>query len=121
MIDKRELRKIRKDLDRIEHEINVTARHVDRILGKEGKPDLPDWAYPRLNVWKEIHAKGGIVTKEELHRIASKYHIDNRGLGGFFSGKNSSLTKLSDGRIALTNSATKRMKEWGEISEDEEE
>jgi hypothetical protein len=37
----------------------------------------------------ELLKEGGSVKRNRLHELAAKYGMDNRGLGGFFTGKGS--------------------------------
>ena len=71
----------------------------------------------RVQVWKAVQEEGGIITREQLHKIARKLGIDNRALGGFSTGRDPSLVKLADGRIALAERAKGKMTEWGLVEE----
>ena len=84
-----------------------------QLLGEE-QESVPEWMLLRLKIWKSIKEKGGIVTKEELYQIAKKVGIDNRGLGGFFTGKNASLVQLGDDKVALTQVGEKKLNQYEE-------
>jgi hypothetical protein len=75
--------------------------------------EVEDWMRNRLRVWKRIEQKGGSVTREELHVIAKQVEMDNRGLGGFFVGKNRSLFWKKD-RAYLSNRALEYVKKLGD-------
>jgi hypothetical protein len=109
-------------LDSVRDAKNAIEKVEAQLLtmgGKEPKDivaTLPEHRQARVRVWKEIHEKGGFVTKEELHKIGQKYGFDPRGLGGFFVG-DSSLVYLADGKVGLTSKAVRKMKEWDVIKE----
>lgn len=84
-----------------------------QLLGEEGQ-SVPEWMVLRLKIWKSIKELGGVVTKEELYQIANKIGIDNRGLGGFFTGKNASLVQLGDDKVALTQAGEKKLNQYQE-------
>jgi len=75
---------------------------------------VPEWMKRRLRVWKRVWNKGGVISREQLHSIASEVGLDNRGLGGFFVGNRRSLIKLPDGRIQLSEAAVEAVKKYGE-------
>jgi len=84
----------------------------------EGEPMKPDDSMiPRIFVWYEIYARGGIVTKEKFHEIGKKYGYDPRGLGGFFSWDEPSIryVGINKDQAALEEWAAKdveKYKEW---------
>ncbi len=112
----RELRNIRERLERIQEDLEEVRVRLARLTGEAESFEIPpEWMQPRLRVWHEIHQKGGIVPLEELHKIAGKIGYDLRGLGGFFGGNEPSLTRIAGGKVALTESAVKkveRYKDW---------
>jgi len=71
-----------------------------------------DWMQRRIEFWCKIYNKSSIVTENEIRNIWQSMGMDNRGLGGFFVGRNPSLTKLLDGRIALTSKASENILAW---------
>ena len=83
--------------------------------GKEEKiedEEPEDWMVNRLKVWKRIQQNGGNVTRTQLHEIAKEVGMDNRGLGGFFAGKDSSLYWKND-RANLRDWVQKYVKKYG--------
>lgn len=105
------IKRIREDLETLENRVRAAA-------GEEPGSLIPEWGITRTNIWKEVWERGGIVTREELHKIAKKHGIDNRGLGGFFTGK-ASLVNIAGNKVGLTEEAIRKMREWGVIGEDE--
>lgn len=100
-------------------ELQRAENELLKLLGEEPQRIVPEWMLPRLKIWKSIKEEGGVVTKEELYQIATKVGIDNRGLGGFFTGKNASLVQLGDGKVALTQVGEKKLKQFQEqLAED---
>jgi len=117
-MEKRQIKDVLKFVRKAQIDIKVAEARLLALLGEESEMEIPEWAVDRVNLWKDLYAKGGTVDKRELYKIAKKHGFDNRGLGGFFVGKNKSLMKLADGRIALTESATNKMKDWDVIKEE---
>jgi hypothetical protein len=64
---------------------------------------------PSRNVWAgglilaEVYREGGSVTRSRLHEIAQEYGMDNRGLGGFFTGRGSLQAIDELDRVRLTD------------------
>jgi len=74
--------------------------------------EVEDWMVNRLRIWKRIQESGGSVTRSELHAIAEQVGMDNRGLGGFFAGKKSSLYWKKN-RVYLRDWAIDQVKKLG--------
>jgi len=55
----------------------------------------------------EVLRDGGSVERDRLHRIAAKYGMDNRGLGGFFTGKGSLHSVADTDLVMLTPDGAK--------------
>jgi len=109
-----ELREVLNDVRRMQVTLSTIESKVGRLLGEEvAEPTVPEWALQRVNIWKAIQEEGGIVAKEKLHQITRRLGVDNRALGGFFTGRDPSLVRLADGRIALAERAKRKMMEWG--------
>jgi len=70
------------------------------------------WMINRLRIWKRIHESGGSVSRSELHAIAGQVGMDNRGLGGFFTGQKSSLYWKKN-RVYLSAWAATQVKKLG--------
>jgi hypothetical protein len=73
---------------------------------------------PAAGVWvgglilAEVYREGGSVTRARLHEIAKMYGMDNRGLGGFFTGRGS-LQALDDvDRVMLTPEGVKAARSY---------
>lgn len=81
---------------------------------KENIEEEPEeWMINRLKVWKRIQQSGGSVTREQLHDIAKNVGMDNRGLGGFFTGKESSLYWKND-KVNLREWVKEYVKKYGD-------
>jgi hypothetical protein len=75
--------------------------------------DLEDWMKVRVELWCRVYNEGGVVTREKLHEIwVNTMHKDARGLGGFFVGRNASLTWTSNDKAALTKNAADSIESW---------
>lgn len=55
----------------------------------------------------EVLRDGGSVERSRLHQIAAKYGMDNRGLGGFFTGKGSLHSIPNTDLVMLTPDGAK--------------
>ncbi len=76
------------------------------------------------NVWvgglilADVLREGGSVSKGRLHEIAKKYGMDNRGLGGFFTGKGSLQAIPEMDRVMLTPEGVKTARSYMQPSSD---
>lgn len=98
-------REMIESLSRIETEIQALKAKLIRASGKEPPSEIPT----QLRILHEIFKAGRIITKQQLYDIAKHNGLDNRGLGGFFSGKKPSLIELAGGRVALTKEGEKKL------------
>jgi len=69
------------------------------------------WAN-RLGILAEVMLEGGIVSVERWKEIAKKYDHDNRGLGGYHTGKKHSMVKLAGGKRAITEYGEDDVLDW---------
>ena len=99
------LKNIKELLEQIERNIAEIRSKINTLLG-EGPEKPPDWCIPRVFVWYGIYNKGGLVSRDEFHRIGEEYGYDHRGLGGFFTGKEPSL------RYVGVNKDTVALEDW---------
>jgi len=109
-----ERKKIEDVLERVK-DMQSTLRSIESMLSEivgESMSQPPEWMIDRLKVWKAIDAKGGIVEYDEYLKILDRVGYDHRGAGGFFKGKNPSLTGVAGDRIALTPRAKEYLDEY---------
>ena len=95
-------------------ELDSIRTEVSSLLG-ESVFAPPEYLVRPLRLWRKIKEVGETVTLDQLHVIARNLGYDPRGLGGFFSGPDSSLVKLGNGIIGLREWASKEVdkyKEW---------
>jgi len=96
------------------HLLQATKLLSDLLEEEVGENDLKGWGVEyRVELWCRVYNEGGVVAKNKLHDIWVKtMGKDARGLGGFFVGKNASLTWTSDGKAALTKTAADSIESW---------
>lgn len=97
-------------------EVKAKLLRVENLMrqlkGEGSQEEVPEWYMHRLRVWNAIKGRGGIVTMDELHGIRKQDgYSDRRGVGGFFSGEGS-LTKIADGKVALTERASQEVEKY---------
>jgi hypothetical protein len=95
--EEEEKEKIKKALEALQKAQAV----LEEIFAKENE-EL-GWWDRRCSVLVEVHKRGGIVTRSEWIEIGAKYGYDPRGLGGFFTGSEPSMTSIAGQRKALTD------------------
>lgn len=110
-----------KTLEEIEGRIKMARNELSKLIGEEIGPLIPKGEEQRANILHDIWNAGGVISQQELYKIARKHGMDNRGLGGFFVGKKPSLVKLANKKIALTEKAKENLVKWGLITEEKEE
>lgn len=99
-------------------ELKSAENELLKLLGEETQDIVPEWMLPRLKIWKGVKEAGGVITKKDLYQIATKVGIDNRGLGGFFTGKNASLVQLGDNKVALTQVGEEKLEQFQDTLEE---
>lgn len=107
------------DLREIEQkvlEIKRVVLELENMLSKlhGGVPSPPKWCIPRIFIWYEIYSRGGVVDRSELHQICKMYYGSLKALGGFFTGKDSSLqyVGVNKDKVALKDWAIKEVEQY---------
>lgn len=96
-----------------EHLIEA-SKLLTEIIEKGGNSEasVESWMKDRIELWCRIYTEGGLVTNDRLHEIWKSMGKDTRGLGGYFTGKNSSLQYTHDGKVMLTRNAAESVEAW---------
>lgn len=113
-VERENLEKILRRIKRVQLDLDSIRTDLLTLLG-ESVFAPPDYLVRPLKLWSKIKEVGETVTTDQLHVIARSLGYDPRGLGGFFSGPDSSLVKLGNQRIGLREWASKEVdkyKEW---------
>lgn len=113
-VERRVLERILRRIEQVQRDLDSIRADVSSLLG-ESVFAPPDHLVRPLKLWYKIKDVGETVTVDQLHVIARSLGYDPRGLGGFFSGPDSSLVKLGNDRIGLREWASKEVdkyKEW---------
>ncbi len=104
-------------MTRLQEALTLIAEAEDRtrqaraILEKEvGAPTGDVWIGGLILA--EVFQEGGSVSRARLHEIAKKYGMDNRGLGGFFTGKGSLQAIDEVERVVLTPQGIKTARSY---------
>ena len=103
-----------KKLDVAREHLMEATKIISELIEGQINPEakLEDWMKDRIELWCRIFNKGGIVTQNRLHEIWKGMGKDTRGLGGFFTGKNSSLQYTHDEKVVLTLNAKNSIEAW---------
>ena len=104
------LQKVRATLEEASIHIDKAIELISLLLGEEVEKVPPDWLIKRLRLLWAIEKRGGVVTREELHRLARDIGYDPRGLGGLFKG--GYLVTIAGDRVAITEKARELIDHW---------
>jgi hypothetical protein len=113
-VERSKLEKILRHINRLQADLDSIRTEISSVLG-ESVFAPPDHLVCPLKLWNKIKDVGETVTNDQLHVIATSLGYDTRGLGGFFSGPDASLVRLSNERIGLREWASnevEKYKEW---------
>ena len=82
------------------------------IEKSETKVELEEWMKDRVELWCRIYNEGGSVSQDRFREIWKNMGKNPKGLGGFFTGKPSSIVYDADDNVAITAEATKAILAW---------
>ena len=74
---------------------------LQSYLGLETMEIPPEWFRRRLTVWAAVHERGDVIQYEEFKRITREVGYDPRGIGGFFTGDNSSMKWVGETKVGI--------------------
>jgi len=103
------------ELETIKASAESILKKVNSLLenmGESGALTSEQWWNRRNSVLAAVLSKGGTVSSDEWREIGAKYGFDPRGLGGFYVGKNASMTRIAGDRRALRDSGVQDVKRW---------
>ena len=100
-------------------EIDERLGKIKNLIGAGVDQEWEERYTRRMNILADIYRNDGLVTDDELRKIAERHNMDMRGVGGFFVG-DGSIVKISNDRTALTEKRKKDIQDWLKDHEDEE-
>ena len=105
--------RIRRQIRSILEKVRAIETELEGLTGSTG--EQLEWWDRRCRVLVEVLSRGGIVTAPEWSDIGRELGYDRRGLGGFFTGGNPTMTPIAGGRHALTETGRRDAEEHLEV------
>ena len=96
-------------------------RAEERLDRGRGGPELPGGPLPPAgeeasyrrwwSLLADVEARGGRMSADEFRELAQRHDYDPRGVGGFFSGPNSTMSREGD-TVELTPRGRREVQYW---------
>lgn len=102
--------RMRRQVRTLLEKVRAIETELEQMVGSPGE-EL-EWWDRRCRVLVEVLNRGGIVTSTEWSDIGRELGYDRRGLGGFFTGGNPTMTPIAGGRHALTEVGRRDAEEY---------
>ena len=108
---------------RLIHDARALLDRIEARLDRDGTAgDLPAGPLPpaseeesyrrRWSLLADVEARGGRLSAEEFRQLARAHDYDPRGIGGFFSGANATMSRDGD-VVELTPQGRREIQYWG--------
>jgi hypothetical protein len=108
---RRSIVKARELLDRAESRLDRGGPAADLPAGPLPPAGEEESYRRRWALLAEVEARGGRMSADEFRDLAQQHEYDPRGVGGFFSGPNSTMSRDGD-TVELTPRGRREVQYW---------